>query len=49
MDELEKISRGLKSQVARYDPDVFLTRITSLIKGITVTSQQAGIRRLIAI
>jgi len=49
MDELEKVSRELKSQVARYGPDVFLTRITSLIKGITIPSQQAGIRGLIAI
>jgi hypothetical protein len=48
MDELEKISRELKSYVARYDHDAFMTRMTSLIKGITMPSQQAGIRGLIS-
>lgn len=48
MDELEKLSGELKIFVARYDPEVFITRITSLIKGITMPSQQAALRGLIS-
>ncbi|QNN42625.1 NERD domain-containing protein [Pedobacter roseus] len=40
MDELEAQSKKLKQLVGKYDPDVFVGRITTLIKTITMPSQK---------
>jgi hypothetical protein len=48
MDELEKLTRSLKKYVAKYDSDIFIRRITTLIKGITLPTHQSAILGLVS-
>lgn len=48
MQELEQRSKDLKKLVGKYDSKVFISRITTLIKGITLPSQQSALVGLIS-